>query len=110
MSNGENKLHLFSEVQWHKNGDKKGENKETSLKTIRATKRLTNGIKKNTLVNLNVHDKPLKGGTKEFMIYNNWDAMWSSFAKQLLKRNENICYGWISNSELTQYILYIKIG
>ena len=41
------------------------------MRTIRATKRLTNGIKKNTLVNLNVHDRPLKGGTKEFMIYNN---------------------------------------
>ena len=52
-------------------GMKRGKNKKTSLKTIRATKRLTNGIKKNTLVNLNVHDKPLKGGTKEFMIYSN---------------------------------------
>lgn len=41
------------------------------MRTIRATKRLTNSIKKNTLVNLNVHDRPLKGGTKEFMIYNN---------------------------------------
>ena len=79
------------EIQWHENGVKKGKNKEISMRTIRATKRLTNGIKKNTLVNLNVHDRPLKGGTKEFMIYNNWDAMWSSFAKQLLKRNENKC-------------------
>ena len=26
----------------------------------------------------NVHDRPLKGGTKECMIYNNSNAMWSS--------------------------------
>ena len=51
--------------------DKKGKSKKISMRTIRATKRLTNGIKRATLVNLNVHDWPLKGGTKEFMIYNN---------------------------------------
>ena len=64
-------MHLPLKYNDTKMGMKKGKNKKTSWKTIRATKRLTNGIKKNTLVNLNVHDKPLKGGTKEFMIYNN---------------------------------------
>ena len=64
-------MHFPLKYNDSKMGMKKGKNKKTSLKTIRATKRLTNGIKKTTLVNLNVHDKPLKGGTKEFMIYNN---------------------------------------
>ena len=50
------------------------------MRTIRATKRLTNDTKrKMELVNFNVHDRALKGGTKEYMIYYNSNVVSSRF-------------------------------